>query len=129
MISPEREAELRNKLAGGTAAYFTPWQRVERVILYVLVAAALIGAFVLVSVRQTANGAEASLRLFCPAWHDVASAVIPPPTTPVSGVPFSVQIVADARLAYQGAHCDQTKTGSLTPADPRVAAYLKSIGH
>lgn len=121
---PEREKELIHRLAGGPTAYLTPWQRVERVALYLLIVAAVVGGVILFTVRQTANGTEASLRLFCPAWRDVATLPLSTTTSPLG-----IGLIGDARIAYEGANCSSTRTGQLPAPDPRVQQYLQAKGH
>lgn len=111
---------------GGPNQFKTLRERIEDWLLYVLVVAFLVGAAILFTVRQTANDTQASLRLFCPAWHDVATLPLSP--TAVAGS-TGVALVGDARIAYLGARCEHTRTGALPPADPRVTAYLKTKAH
>lgn len=121
MISSDQEATVRDALQRGPmAAYSTHRERVERFLLYLLVIIVTVFGLVLISVRATANGTEAALRLFCPAYQDVASLPLLPSSTSVG-----VALVADFRRAYMGAGCSDTY-GHLPPADPRVAEYLRT---
>lgn len=110
---------------GGTAHFLTGWQKFERYLLWVLIAAVVVlaGGLLVVNAvshqaRDAADKANASVQASCQFWHDLAEV---PSSAASTKTLFT--ILADARIAYSGLNCVK-HTGSLPAPDPGVAALL-----
>lgn len=128
----EAEKNVREALNGKGVrkVYLTRRERIREIVLAVLVVAVAIGTPVVITVRSTANGDHAALRLLCPLVKNIASSTIPPviPGAPATvGTPTGIQNIGQMRIFYEST-C--SKLGPLPPVtDPRLADYLKSKGH
>jgi hypothetical protein len=97
-----------------TRAWASLVKKLSAAIVALLVVAGVLAA-VLFSV--IANNQS---RAACGLYKSVAEAPLSTPTSP-----FAIALSASARSAYQGAHCG---LGRLSPADKRVADYMKAGG-
>lgn len=102
--------------------------RVERAILYFLLAAMLIGGPAVYVTYKIAHTAEQNLALLCPVFRSVATSTIPPATTPVQGTPTGIQIIGQLRIAYE-AYCVPGYGKLPAPTDQRLIDFLRSQGH
>lgn len=110
---------------GGTGHFLTTRQKIERCVLWVLVAAVVVVGAGLVVVNAVAhqakdasNKANASVQASCQFWHDLAE--VPSSATSTKTL---FTILADARIAYAGLNCVRI-TGALPAPEPGVAALL-----
>lgn len=124
----EHENQIIKDLAVGPKARESTRDRIERYVLYFVLLAVFVGGPSVYVTYKLAHTTQENLSALCPAFRDIATVTIPPPTPsapPATGTPTSVQIVGDFRNAYD-ASCVSTYGPLPVETDNRVLEYLAS---